>query len=153
MAFTRTYLARKKSYLARKNFYLWDKIFYIWGRNHWFSGKKEERTQCLRALSSSQYKYTTFSREIQIALTFRNNRRNVKMQRFAADGGWQVLYYEGLVSAALLPCLSRYIRLPSFIVSVLVPTAGPLINARETLWIRKGRFYKLACDEFSAIVP
>ena len=48
----------------------------------------------LRALSSSLYKYTTFSREIQIELTFRNTLRNVKMQRFAAAVGGHVLYYE-----------------------------------------------------------
>ena len=48
----------------------------------------------MRALSSSLYKDTTFFREIQIALTFRNTPRNVKMQRFAADGVGQVLYYE-----------------------------------------------------------
>ena len=49
----------------------------------------------MRVLSSSLYKYTTFSAEIQIAFTFRNILRNVKMQRFAADGVCQVLYYEG----------------------------------------------------------
>ena len=49
----------------------------------------------MRVLSSTLYKDTTFRREIQIALTFRNTPRNVKMQRFAADGGWLVLYYEG----------------------------------------------------------
>ena len=47
----------------------------------------------MRALSSSLYKDTAFSREIQIALTFRNTLGNVKMQRFAADGGGRVLYY------------------------------------------------------------
>ena len=49
----------------------------------------------MRVLSSSLYKDTTFSREIQIPLTFRNNPPNVKKTRFAADGGRQVLYYEG----------------------------------------------------------
>ena len=58
--------------------------------------KKEEKTQHLRASSSSLYKYTTFFGEIQIALTFRNNPRNVKMQRFAAARGPEVLYYEAL---------------------------------------------------------
>ena len=48
----------------------------------------------MRVLSSSQYKYTTFFAEIQISLTFRNTQATVKMQRFAADGGWRVLYYE-----------------------------------------------------------
>ena len=43
-----------------------------------FLQKKEEKTQCLQALSSSLYKYTTFFAEIQIALTFRNSPRNVK---------------------------------------------------------------------------
>ena len=41
------------------------------------------------------YKDTIFSREMQIALTFRNTPPNVKMQRFAADGLCDVLYYEG----------------------------------------------------------
>ena len=48
----------------------------------------------MRALSSSLYKDTAFSREIQIALTFRNTLGNVKMQRFATDGPRRVLYYE-----------------------------------------------------------
>ena len=37
------------------------------------------------------YKDNTFSREIQIALTFRNTPRNVKMQRFAAASLARVL--------------------------------------------------------------
>ena len=48
----------------------------------------------MRVLSSSQYKYTTFFAEIQTPLTFRNTLATVKMRRFAADGGWRVLYYE-----------------------------------------------------------
>ena len=96
MAAVRSYLARKKSALREKNFFLRDKFFYLRGKNTIVLAKKEERTHCLRALSSSLYKYTTFSREIQIALTSRNTPRNVKMQRFAADGVRQVLYYEGM---------------------------------------------------------
>ena len=53
----------------------------------------------MRALSSSLSKYTTFFAEIQIALTFRNNLPNVKMQRFAADVVSQVLYYEAAFAA------------------------------------------------------
>ena len=68
---------------------------------HGFSAKKEERTQHVRVLSSSLYKDTTICREIQIALTFRNTPRNVKLQRFAADGDWHVLYYEGLIENAM----------------------------------------------------
>ena len=56
--------------------------------------KKEDRTQYLRALSSSQYKYTIFFAETQIPLTFRNTPANVKMQRFAAASLLRVLYYE-----------------------------------------------------------
>ena len=52
----------------------------------------------LGALSSSLYKDNTFSRKIQIVLTLRNALRNVKMQRFAADGVGHVLYYEGGIS-------------------------------------------------------
>ena len=48
----------------------------------------------MRALSSSQYKYTTFFAEIQIPLTFRNTPVKVKMRRFAADGARRMLYYE-----------------------------------------------------------
>ena len=57
-------------------------------------GKKEEKTLCLRAFSSSLYKDTTFFCEIQMTLTFRNNLSNVKMQRFAAARFCYVLYYE-----------------------------------------------------------
>ena len=56
----------------------------------------------MRALSSSLYKDTTFFAEIQIALTFRNTPRNVKMQRFAADGVGQVLYYEAAHSEQVI---------------------------------------------------
>ena len=59
----------------------------------------------MRVLSSTLYKDTTFRREIQIALTFRNTPRNVKMQRFAADGGWLVLYYEARRPMRLLGIL------------------------------------------------
>ena len=70
---SRSYLARKKSYLARKKIYLRGKNSYLRGRNPRFLAKKEEKTLCLRAFSSSQYKYTTFFAEIQIPLTLRNN--------------------------------------------------------------------------------
>ena len=90
-------MARKIFAKADKNFYLRGKISYIRGKNHWFLDKNEEKTLCLWALSSSLYKYTTFFREIQIALTFRNSPRNVKMQRFAAARVGHVLYYEDLV--------------------------------------------------------
>ena len=56
--------------------------------------QKKEKTLCLWAFSSSQYKYTTFSAEIQIVLTFEYNSGNVKKTRFAAARVWQVLYYE-----------------------------------------------------------
>lgn len=36
-------------------------------------GKKEEKAFCLRALSSSLYKYTTFFSKKQIVLTFEYN--------------------------------------------------------------------------------
>ena len=58
------------------------------------ANKKEDRTQQVRVLSSSQYKYTTFFAEIQIPLTFRNTLAIVKTRRFAADGAIRVLYYE-----------------------------------------------------------
>ena len=48
----------------------------------------------MRVLSSSLYKDTTFSREILIPLTFRNNPPNVKKTRFAAASLHHVLYYE-----------------------------------------------------------
>ena len=97
-------MAAVRSYLARKKFFLRGKISYLRGKNTIVLAKKEERTHCLRALSSSLYKYTTFSREIQIALTSRNTPRNIKMQRFAADGGCHVLYYEARLAGC--HCLS-----------------------------------------------
>ena len=48
----------------------------------------------MQALSSSQYKYTTFFVEIQISLTSRNIQATVKMRQFAAACIWRVLYYE-----------------------------------------------------------
>ena len=59
-----------------------------------FLAKKEEKTPVCGLSPLRQDKDTTFSREIQIALTSRNTLRNVKMQRFAADGVWRVVYYE-----------------------------------------------------------
>ena len=56
----------------------------------------------VRVLSSSQYKYTTFFAEIQISLTFRNTQATVKMQRFAADGGWLVLSYEERMEGSII---------------------------------------------------
>ncbi|MGM9696223.1 MAG: hypothetical protein ACI3X8_05055, partial [Alloprevotella sp.] len=43
-----------------------------------YGPKKEERTLCLGLFPLRYYKDNTFSREKQIALTFRNNPRNVK---------------------------------------------------------------------------
>ena len=60
-----------------------------------FQQKKEDKTQQVRVLSSSQYKYTTFFAKIQIPLAFRNNLTTVKMRRFAAAILWRVLHYEG----------------------------------------------------------
>ena len=57
--------------------------------------QKEDKTQQVRVLSSSQYKYTTFFAKIQIPLAFRNNLTSVKMRRFAAAILWRVLHYEG----------------------------------------------------------
>ena len=60
----------------------------------------------MRVLSSSYYKYTTFFAEIQIPLTFRNTLATVKMQRFAADGAWRVLYYEErMEGSTVLPAI------------------------------------------------
>ena len=93
---SRSYLARKKSYLARKKIYLRGKIFYLRGRNPRFLAKKEEKTPCLRAFSSSLYKNTTFFAEIQMVLTFEYNSELLNLQRFAAARLAHVLYYEGL---------------------------------------------------------
>ena len=97
----RCFLSRKKSCLWEKFACLWEKFFclwekfsYLWDRNHWISAQKEDRTREIWALSSSLYKYTTFSGEIQIPLTFRNTLSTVKMRRFAADGARRVLYFE-----------------------------------------------------------
>ena len=70
-------------------------IFQLPRQNTLIFNKKEDRTQQIQVLSSSQYKYTTFFAEIQIPLTFRNTPTKVKMRRFAAASLWRVLYYEG----------------------------------------------------------
>ena len=60
------------------------------------SWHKKRRKPCVYGLSPlCYYKDNTFSREIQIPLTFRNTWATVKMQRFAAASLWRVLYYEG----------------------------------------------------------
>lgn len=89
-------LATSKISLSESNFFISAKnppLFWV---------KKEEKPQCLRALSSSLCKYTKFSAEKQIVLTFRNNYPNVKMQRFAQDRFGLVLYYEERSGLALL---------------------------------------------------
>ena len=86
-ASARTNCTEKKTARNEKNFYLWGKMTVV-------LSKKEERTHWLWSLSSSLYKYTTISREKQIALTFRNTSQLLKMQRFPADGVWRVLYCE-----------------------------------------------------------
>ena len=135
-AAVRSYLAQKNSYLARKNFYLGDKFSYLRGRKPWFWGKKKEKTQPWRVLSSSLYKDTTFFAEIQIALTFRNKPSNVKKTRFAADGVWHVLSYEaneGRGVSLNATEASQFVRLHLW---------GSL-----ACWLYKGRFYKLVSKE------
>ena len=88
-------LAQRNFPLATRNFPLaTSEISTSEEKQRPFWAQKEERAPCLRALSSSLYKFTTFSREKQIALTFRNNPRNVKMTRFAQASRSQVLYYD-----------------------------------------------------------
>ena len=79
-----------------------------------FLQKKEERTQCLRALSSSLYKYTTFFAEIQTALTFRNTAQLLKcsdLQQRASGGCYITRRFNEStipnVSSALLPLPKR----------------------------------------------
>ena len=59
-----------------------------------FLPKKRRETQCLGLSPLFWRKDTTFSTEIQIALTFRNNPPIVNLQRFAAASLRDVLYYE-----------------------------------------------------------
>ena len=70
--------ARRKISLATRNFSISKKK----QRPIW--AKKEEKAFCLRALSSSLYKYTTFFGKKQIVLTFEYNPWNVKKTRFAS---------------------------------------------------------------------
>ena len=58
-------------------------------------GKKSGKSPLVWAFSASLYKDTTFSREIQIALTLRNIPSIANLQRFAAARVGRVLYYEG----------------------------------------------------------
>ena len=91
----RHYLSKSFSYFRYRNSYFPDRFPNFPDRIRLIFSKKEDRTQQVRVLSSSQYKYTTFFAEIQIPLTFRNTRAKVKMRRFAAASIWRVLYYEG----------------------------------------------------------
>ena len=73
--------------------------------------QKKRRKPRLYGLSPLRwYKDNTISAEIQIALTFRNTRANVKMQRFAAARIWRVLYYEGRIGELGVVCDENDLR-------------------------------------------
>ena len=101
-------IALRKKPLATRNFPpATRKIFISEVKWPLFWTKKAERTRCWWALSASLYKDTTFCREKQIALTFRNTPSDCNLQRFAADGAWRVLYYEAQFVREIIPPCDR----------------------------------------------
>ena len=92
---SRTNLARKKSAKAGRNFASAYKIFYMLCKTMvflpFFPRKKRRKPSVYGPSPLRQYKDTTISREIQIALTYRNNLRNVKRRVLHTRGS--PLYY------------------------------------------------------------
>lgn len=64
---------RRAHQLHGENFARNEKFFYLKEKTTANMGQKEEKAFCLRALSSSLYKYTTFFGNKQIVLTFEYN--------------------------------------------------------------------------------
>ena len=82
-------LSEKKNPLSEVNFFTSEV------NQPFFWSQKRREPACLGLSPPFWDKDTTISSETQIALTFRNNPPIDHLQRFAADGGSDVLYYEG----------------------------------------------------------
>lgn len=65
--------AAARTNCTEKNFARNEKFFYLKEKTTANMGQKEEKAFCLRALSSSLYKYTTSFGKKQIVLTFEYN--------------------------------------------------------------------------------
>ena len=89
----RNNLPKKFSDYSKKKNYLRGIFFYLRGKTTDFLTKKEEKAPCLWALSSSlRQRYYIFPRNPN-PFNISQRASTVKMQRFAADGLWQVLYF------------------------------------------------------------
>ena len=94
--------SKKKSALKEKKSALWGKFFYLRGKSTVFFAQKKERTRVFGALSSFLGQRYNIVRRYPNRVNISQHSSNVNLQRFAADGGSRVLYYEvskeGLVS-------------------------------------------------------
>ena len=88
-------LRRKNPQTPRKNFLSNVKKFISEVKIPFLGQKKEEKTRLFRALSSSLVQRYNIFRRNPNRFNISQHTSNVNLQRFAADGGWRVLYYEG----------------------------------------------------------
>ena len=102
LTFSRSTLAKNPSTLRRKNpqtprkiFLSNVKKFISEVKKPFFWAKKEEKTRLFRAISSSLVQRYNIFRRNPNRFNISQHTSNVNLQRFAADGGWRVLYYEG----------------------------------------------------------
>ena len=90
-----------------------EKFFYLKGKTTAILGQKRGESLCLRALSSSLYKDTTFFGKKQITLTFGYNSGNIKKTRSASTRVCLVLYYKAHTAGhfngekCTAPCFAR----------------------------------------------
>ena len=129
--------------------------------------KKRRKTPCLGLSPLRQYKDNTFSREMQIALTFRNNPRNVK-RRVLHKTGFAMYYITRRTFGVFLGALHAHRCTQMHIDFVIVAIFFPeILQNTDVLLLlhkiqadakcppirNKDRVYTLACEGFAAIVP
>ena len=100
-------LRGKKPQTPRKNFLSNVKNFISEVKMPFFCPKKEEKTRCLWALSSSLIQRYNIFRRNPNRFNISQYSKTANLQRFAADGVWHVLSYE--VTTQVVPeCESMY---------------------------------------------
>ena len=89
-------LRRKNPQTPRKKFLSNVKKFISEVKIPFFGQKKEEKTRMFRASSSSLVQRYNISSRNPNRVNISQQPLGFNLQRFAADGGWHVLYYEGV---------------------------------------------------------
>ena len=88
-------MTEKKSANSKKKFLSNVKKFISEVKIPFFWTKKEEKTRLIRAFSSSLVQRYNIFRRNPNRVNISQHASNINLQRFAADGGRRVLYYEG----------------------------------------------------------